>query len=247
MRLGQLEAPKLNTQNAFAQLGQYMQDKIDRDYKQKQLAIDNSYRDKKFNHNVSVDNQNLELNQNKFNHSVNQDNIDNTYRDSYFDFLQNKNDSKNNQWERMFQFKQDQANKPVYKSFNGVNTDGKPVLSVFNQNDGSVVNTGQEVYQKPTAMTPYQQENIRLRQDAAELKNKQSQLKAIETLSAVDNWDNLSLDNQQKMIDYYNKTGLTPKIVNPWFNDAYPDIPLSAEQKKIKEQQLAEDMKILMQ
>jgi len=49
------------------------------------------------------------------------------------------------------------------------------------------------------------------------------------------------------MIDYYNETGLIPKINSPWFGKATPNIPLSKEQKKEKENQLKKDFDFLMQ
>ncbi len=230
----------------------------------------NAFRDKSFDNTVKNQDRNYELNLDKFNESVNQNQSNNNYRDMYFgykkdidnrDFLYKKgrDEVKDNQWSNQFDFntmnanrnynhKVEQSNKANYTTFNGVDAEGNPVLSVFNKNDGTTHNTNTPIYQKPKEMTPYQEENLLLRQEAAKAKEKANQLKVIETLSVADGWDDLTSEGQQQMIDYYNKTGLVAKINNPWgWGQETPIIPLSNEQKKIKENQLAEDMKILMQ
>lgn len=252
-----LKNPYSGWDKLASNIGRTSQSVLNRIDTQEQRANTNAFRDKSFDNTVKNQDRTYDLNVDKFSESITQNNKNDAYKNTYFnykkdrdnmDFLYKKgrDEKRDNQWENQFALKTEQANKPSYTNTITANKDGTPIISVFNSKDGSFAPTEQSPYIKPKVMTPYQEENLVLKKDAAEVKAKANQLKVIEALSAVDGWDDLNTQGQQKMIDYFNKTGLTPKINNTWFGDSTPIIPLNKEEKQAREKQLAADMKELM-
>jgi hypothetical protein len=133
-------------------------------------AETNAFRDKSFTNTVKNQDRTFGLNVDKFIESQSQNKFKNSMTDKYFNYKK-KTDDKNflyregrdevtdNKWEYQFDFnkmnsnrnhanKVAQQNKPNYSTFNGVDENGNPVLSVFNKNDGVAHNTNAKIYQK---------------------------------------------------------------------------------------------------
>ena len=209
--------------NAFSNLGNQSQDylkmeeqkknnewnkafdtqKFDETKKQNEIANINT--DRTFNYGVTRDG--VKDNQWQQGYDLNKDSVvfDQNYKNKTFDHNVSQDNIKNSQWQQAF-------NKPDYATFNGVDTQGNPTLSMINKNNGNVVNTGAVVYREPKEMSPYQAENIQLRKDMQNSKIVETNKKAVDDLSALDNWSGLTPELQLKAIEYYNKTGIKPQI-----------------------------------
>lgn len=209
--------------NAFSSLGNQSQDYLKMEEQKKQNEWNRAFEGDKF---AETKNQNSIANQNTdraFNYGVTRDGVkdgqwqqnfnltkdgqafDQGYKNKVFDHTVSQDNIKNGQWAQAF-------NKPDYTTFNGVDAQGNPTLNLVNKNDGSVKNTGSVVYREPKEMSPYQAENIQLRKDMQTAKVVESNKKAVDDLSTLDNWNGLTPELQLKAVEYYNKTGMKPQI-----------------------------------
>lgn len=127
---------------------------------------------------------------NVFNHTVEQDNISNGLR-------------------------RDQLNKPDYATFNSVDANGNPTLSMINKNNGSVINTGQQVYNEAKKLAPEQ--SMYYIDRANEMKQKQS-TEMEKQLTSSPSYIGLSEKDQNSAINYLRQNGKMPNIgySNSW-------------------------------
>ena len=83
---------------------------------------------------------------------------------------------------------------------------------------------------EPKPLTSYQVENIKFKQDAADIKERNANIKAEEFVSnTLDNYKEYTPDNQQKALNYYKETGLLPKEDGFGWFDGDPRIQFPTE------------------
>lgn len=134
------------------------------------------------------------------------------YRKDALGLAKTRETNTQNRWDKTF-------NKPEYKTYTGVDKDGKPVMSVFNAKDGTSKTTGAKVYQKPKELSAWQQIAFMEKEE-----NKQRKL-GFEFDKYygdnMDNWEELTQIQQKEMRNNYIKTkgNKTPEIEanEPWF------------------------------
>lgn len=179
------------------------------DHQKNQDAITNANADRTFNYgggrdsvkdnqwqqtfDETVNNNKFDQNYktNMFNHNVNQDNINNGF----------KKDEMNVRWHN--------ALKPEYATFNGVDAEGNPTLNMIDKNTGSVINTGQKVYNESKKLTPEQ--SLYYLDRTNEMKQKQ--LTDLEkTFRESNEFSNLNEADQLKAIDTLRTTGKIPQV-----------------------------------
>ncbi|MCT7633919.1 hypothetical protein N5U36_00535 [Aliarcobacter butzleri] len=207
-------------QNAFRNLGQQSQDFLNYEENKKQNEWNNVFKQQDFNYTKDKDNRSFEYEQNRdavkdnqwqqghnlqkdslafdqnyktnvFNHNVNQDNINNGY----------KADEMKYRWANAF--------KPEYTTFNGVDANGNPTLSMIDKNTGKVFNTGQQVYNESKKLAPEQ--SLYYMDRANEMKQKQL-LELEKTFRESNEFSKLEKEDQMKAIDYLRTTEKPPQI-----------------------------------
>lgn len=214
-QIQQLRAPNLqNPYSGIFKLSQSLRNMSNDIENQEQVKRNNLFRDRQATQKQMNNNRDFNFNVQKHNddlgykNKVFNQNVANDQRD--FSYQVGRDNARDNQWRDSFDFNKDKFLKDYQLSKQRLET--------------------------PKPMTPYQEESIRLRQEAADAKRRADNQKALETLSLIDNWNDLNTKDQLRAVEYYNKTGLKPKIKSPWFGDTVLDIPISKEmQDKAKE------------
>lgn len=242
--------------DGFGKLGSISQNYLNYAENQKQNAFDNQFKTDSFN---ETKNQNSIVNKNTdraFNYGVTRDGVkdgqwqqnynltkegqtfDQGYKNKVFDHTVSQDNIKNGQWAQAF-------SKPDYATFNGVDANGNPTLNLVNKNNGSVVNTGQQVYNEAKRLPPEQQAYY---QDRAN-EMKQKNLDAVQrNLSTHPAWSTLSEEDKVKAYDYVNTNGKLPEFQysdGGWFGGEKYTIPMSEAVKQQKQKDLEKSMKAI--
>lgn len=247
--------------DSFGKLGSISQNYLNYDLQNKQNAFDNQYKTDTFN---ETKNQNAIVNKNNdrafnyevgrdlikdnqwqqnFNETVNNNKFDQNYKTNMFNHNVNQDNINNGYKADEMKLKWSNALKPDYATFNGVDANGNPTLSMIDKNTGKVFNTGQQVYNEPKQLTPEQ--SLYYMDRANEMKQKQ--LTELEkTFRESNEFSNLEKEDQMKAIDYLRANGKLPQISydNSWFGKGYY-LPMSEAVKQDKQKQLEQDMKAL--
>ena len=211
--------------DSFGKLGSISQNYLNYDQQNKQNAFDQNYKTNVFNETVNNNKFDQNYKTNMFNHNVNQDNINNGY----------KADEMKLKWSN--------ALKPEYATFNGVDAEGNPTLNMIDKNTGSVINTGQKVYNESKKLTPEQ--SLYYLDRVNEMKQKQ--LAELEkTFRESNEFSNLEKEDQMKAIDYLRTNGKLPQISydNSWLGKGYY-LPMSEAVKQEAINQNNENKKTL--
>lgn len=232
--------------DSFNKLGSISQNFLNYSENQKQNAFDNQYKTDTLN---ETKNQNVIANKNAdrtFYYGVKRDGIKDNQWQQTFNETKNNNSFANAFKNKIFDyqvgqdkisngFKQQQLNKPDYATFNGVDTQGNPTLSMIDKNTGKVVNTGQQVYSEPKQLAPEQ--SLYYLDRANEMKQK-----TLDTLEknfrATNEFNNLNEQDQLKAIDYIRANGKLPQVSyeKGWGGKGYY-LPMSEAEKQNIEQQ----------
>ena len=242
--------------NAFSNLGNQSQDYLKMEEQKKNNEWNRAFEDSKF---TETKNQNKIANQNAdrtFNYGVTRDGVkdsqwqqgydlnkdsvvfDQNYKNKTFDHNISQDNIKNSQWQQAF-------NKPDYSTFNGVDTQGNPTLSMINKNNGNVVNTGAQVYNEAKRLAPEQSAYYQDRANEMKQKNLDAVQKNLSTHPA---WSTLSEEDKVKAYDYVNTNGKLPEFKysdGGWFGSEKYTIPMSEAVKQEKQKELDKNMKAL--
>ena len=247
--------------DSFGKLGSISQNYLNYDQQNKQNAFDQNYKtnvfnetkkqnditnantDRTFNYGVQRDNVKDNQWQQTFDESKNNNAFDRTYKTNSFNHTVNQDNIKNNQWSKAFENTVANQNKPDYATFNGVDANGNPTLSMIDKNTGNVINTGQKIYQEPKRLSEEQAAYYDVRNQ--EIKDKR--IADLEKSFRESNeFSNLNEQDQLKAIDTIRATGKLPQISydNNWFGKGYY-LPMSEAVKQDKQKQLEQEMKAL--
>lgn len=250
--------------DGLSKLGSISQDYAKMEEQKKQNGIDNQYKTDVF---AETKSQNAKANENAdrgFYYGVGRDNlsdikadkewtykqgrdlIDDGYKNKVFNHTVNQDNVRNGQWQQDFGYKQSQANKPDFTSFNSIDAQGNPTLSLLDKNTGRVTNTGQQVYQAPKEISPEQK--MYYMDKSEELKNKT--LGSIKK-SFMENpaYSKLSPEDQLKAIYEIETTGKAPQIAYTdggytGFEKYYLPMSEAVKQQEVKKNSLKDGSKI---
>lgn len=224
--------------DSFNKLGNISQNFLNYLENQKQNAFDNQYKT------------------DTFNETKNQNKITNANTDRTFKYGVTRDGIKDNQWQKNYElnkdsvvfdqnyktnmfnhavsqdgisnyFKEQQLNKPDYATFNGVDTQGNPTLSMIDKNTGKVVNTGQQVYNENKKLAPEQSLYYLDRSNEMKQKNIDAIQKSLINHPA---YENLSEEDKIKAFDYVNTNGKLPQFKysdGGWFGAEKYTMPMS--------------------
>ncbi len=237
MKLQQLEAPKLNTQNAFAQLGQYMQDK-NNNYLNRQESIRQhndqmKQKDAYMNFlNTKKDNAwkmfEFDKMQQQNKEAANTQVLKATRPDIYANIGQEygqtpsiENANKMNAVTGNIDINAVKPQKVTYETFKGTSADGKPTMYTIDSN-GNIKNTGVGIYQKPKQLSTEERNYYEERTNSIKNRNKEYLLKI---LTQSPNYINAPENIQQQAIEQLTRTGQLPIVAfddGGWFGgDSY--------------------------
>ena len=249
--------------DGLSKLGSISQDYAKMEEQKKQNVFDNQYKtdvfaetknqntiannnaDRGFYYGVGRDNLSDIKADKEWTYKVGRDAVDDTWKTKVFDYGVTRDGVTDNHWNMDYRNKVANQNKPDFTSFNSIDAQGNPTLSLLDKNTGRVTNTGQQVYQAPKEISPEQK--MYYMDKSEELKNKT--LGSIKK-SFMENpaYSKLSPDDQLKAIYEIETTGKAPQI-------AYTDggytgfekyyLPMSEAVKQEKQKQLEQDMKTL--
>lgn len=213
--------------NAFSSLGNQAQDYLKLEEQKKNNEWNKAFEQKKFDYGATRDTVKDNQFDKTFDYGVKRDDIkdnqwqqtfnetkdnnafDRTYKTNTFNHNVNQDNIKNSQWSQAFANTVANQNKPEYATFNGVDVNGNPTLSMIDKNTGKVVNTGQQVYKEPKQLAPEQ--SLYYIDRANEMKQKQ--LADLEkNFRATNEFSNLSEQDQLKSIDYIRANGKLPQV-----------------------------------
>lgn len=242
--------------DSFNKLGNISQNFLNYSENQKQNAFDNQYKTDTFN---ETKNQNAIVNKNNdraFKYGVKRDDIKDNQWQQNFDETKSNNLFDRGYKSKVFAhtvnqdninngFKQQQLNKPDYATFNGVDTQGNPTLSMIDKNTGKVVNTGQQVYNENKKLAPEQSLYYLDRSNEMKQKNIDAIQKSLINHPA---YENLSEEDKIKAFDYVNTNGKLPQFKysdGGWFGAEKYTMPMSEAVKQEAINQNNENKKTL--
>lgn len=213
------------------------------DYSATRDTIKDNQFEKTFDYGVQRDNVKDNQWQQNFDETVNNNKFDQNYKTNMFNHNVNQDNINNGYKADEMKLKWSNALKPDYTTFNGVDANGNPTLSMIDKNTGKVVNTGQQVYNESKKLAPEQ--SLYYLDRANEMKQKQL-LELEKTFRESNEFSNLNEQDQLKAIDTIRATGKLPQISydNNWFGKGYY-LPMSEAVKQDKQKQLEQDMKAL--
>jgi len=227
--------------DSFGKLGSISQNYLNYDQQNKQNAFDQNYNTNVFNETKKQNDITNANTDRAFNYGVQRDNVKDNQWQQNFDETVNNNKFDQNYKTNMFNhtvaqdninngFKQQQLNKPEYATFNGVDANGNPTLSMIDKNTGKVVNTGQQVYNESKKLAPEQ--SLYYMDRVNEMKQKQL-LELEKTFRESNEFSNLEKEDQMKAIDYLRTNGKLPQISydNSWLGKGYY-LPMSEAVKQ---------------
>lgn len=213
--------------SAFKDLSNTSQNFLNYSENQKQNAFDNQYKTDSFG-----------LEKDKFTETKNQNKIANDNADRTFNYDVTRDGVKDGQWQKDYNlrfdgqtfdqnyknkvfdhtvsqdgisnfFKQQQLNKPDYATFNGVDAQGNPTLNMINKNNGSVINTGQQVYNEAKKLAPEQSLYYLDRANEMKQKNNDALQKSLLTHPA---YSKLGEEDKIRAYDYVIQNGKLPEF-----------------------------------
>ena len=143
-----------------------------------------------------------------------------------FDYRQNRDNVKDNQWEQVF-------NKPSYNTFTTTDSEGKPVLSIFDKTNGTIKNTNAPVYQAPKVMSPEQKSYYDAKTEDLKLKQNERVMKMLFENEA---YNELNEKDQLSAQEYVRQNGAVPTFAydDGWFGKGYylPEVEVKPQLKQ---------------